>query len=195
MKQITSNKRPNSLDLVVESARDSTLVPQGNSVAYYYQPSRSPTLDSPATKHQFLVPIILGGASPESSSYHARAACDMPMALLIPIEWKHWFLKNIHVDINGCTPTDIMESTQTSPNLSLVLYTICVSSAHTMGVSTACLYLWQLLLSQICQSSVHFRNDILFRQALPHSSNKPQTFFTGWDGGWEKGKDTKEESL
>jgi hypothetical protein len=79
-------------------------------------------------RHQSSVQIILGGDSPESSSYHALATNACQSHFLFPLSRN--IDPTIHASsIHGCTPADTLSSRLVILKSICGLYTPCVSTA------------------------------------------------------------------
>ncbi len=80
-------------------------------------------------RHRSLVQIILGGDSPESSSYHALTTNACQSHFLFPLSRN--IDPAIHASsIHGCTPTDTLIRRLVILKSICGLYTPCVSTAH-----------------------------------------------------------------
>ncbi len=120
-------------------------------------------------RHQSLVQIILGGNSPESSSYHALATNACQSHFLFPLS------RNIdpamHASsIHGCSPADTLSSRL------VILKSIC--GLYTPCVSTACFKIKYV-------RQAHFRKCHSFWHVAP--INPPYQIFDGFHHGWEQG--------
>jgi hypothetical protein len=118
-------------------------------------------------RHQFLIQIILGGDSPESSSYHALTTNACQSHFLFPLR-RNKDLAIHTASIDGCTPADTLISQL------VILKSIC--GLYTPCVSTACFRMQ-------CVRQAHFRKCHSFWCVAP--INSPYQILDGSHHGWE----------